>query len=151
MEGHGRTAGVGETTGSRSGAPCPSHQNSNAEWWPWRVKNLWEIAQKISIRNNTVTNGTKRWRDMAELPAKDRLQDLSRPGAPDKFMPEAGIDIVVLGDHDCRHNPDFYKTIQNVRHPKKPRHQCRQRQPVQFFSHFPIPTVMPQFIQPNVR
>jgi len=38
-----------------------------------------EMAQKLSIRNNTVTQWTKRWIDRADLPAKDRLQDPSRP------------------------------------------------------------------------
>ena len=63
-----------------------------------------EIAQKLSMRNNTVTIWTKRWRDMADLPAKDRLQDLSRPGAPDKFTPEQLCQIIAIACEDPRNH-----------------------------------------------
>ena len=35
-----------------------------------------DIAQEIGIRNNTVSIWTARWRDMADIPVEDRLQDL---------------------------------------------------------------------------
>ena len=55
-----------------------------------------EIAQELSIRNNTVTTWIARWRDLTNKSVEDRLQDASRPGAPDKFTPEQLCQIIAI-------------------------------------------------------
>ena len=55
-----------------------------------------EIAQELSIRNKTVTTWIARWRDLTNKSVEDRLQDASRPGAPDKFTPEQLCQIIAI-------------------------------------------------------
>ncbi len=55
-----------------------------------------EIAQELSIRNNTVTTWIARWRDLSNKSVEDRLQDSSRPGVPDKFTPEQLCQIFAI-------------------------------------------------------
>ena len=67
-----------------------------------------EIAQELGIRNNTVSIWTARWRDMADMPVEDRLQDLPRPGAPDKFTPEQLCQIIAVA---CENPEDHGRPV----------------------------------------
>ena len=42
----------------------------------------------------------KRWLQMSHRPVAERLQDLPRPGAPDKFTPEQLCRIIALACED---------------------------------------------------
>ena len=55
-----------------------------------------EIAQALGIRNNTVTTWIARWKVTSDIPAANRLHDLPRPGAPDKFTPEQLCQIIAV-------------------------------------------------------
>lgn len=72
-----------------------------------------EIAQKLGIRNNTVTTWIARWRDKADLPVEERLEDLPRPGAPDKFTPEQLCQIIAIA---CEEPKDHGRPITHWTH-----------------------------------
>ena len=55
-----------------------------------------EIAQTLGIRNNTVTTWIARWKVTSDIPAANRLHDLPRSGAPDKFTPEQLCQIIAV-------------------------------------------------------
>ena len=55
-----------------------------------------EIARCLMINKETVTTWIKRWNDKHDLEAHDRLKDLPRPGAPDKFTPEQVCQLIAL-------------------------------------------------------
>ena len=55
-----------------------------------------DIAQKLDVLNNVITNWTARWHELANKPIRERLQDLPRPGAPDTFTPEQLCQIIAL-------------------------------------------------------
>lgn len=55
-----------------------------------------EIARRLMINKETVTTWLKRWNDRPEIEVHDRLKDLPRPGAPDKFTPEQVCRIIAL-------------------------------------------------------
>jgi len=54
------------------------------------------IAAELGVGNQVVTIWTKRWCETVGKPVRERLQDLPRPGAPDKFTPEQHCLIVAL-------------------------------------------------------
>lgn len=54
------------------------------------------IATALGVESHVVTTWTKRWHDMADKPIQERLEDLPRPGAPDKFTPEQLCRIIAL-------------------------------------------------------
>jgi transposase len=72
-----------------------------------------EIAQKLSTRNNTVSTWTARWKEMADKPVEDRLQDLPRPGAPDKFTPEQLCQIIAIA---CEKPQDHGRPVTHWTH-----------------------------------
>jgi len=72
-----------------------------------------EIAAELGIRNNTVTVWAARWRDMADRPVQDRLQDAPRPGAPDKFTPEQLCQIIAIA---CEPPADHGRPITHWTH-----------------------------------
>ena len=55
-----------------------------------------EIAQRLMINKETVTTWVKSWNDCPEAEAHERLKDLPRPGAPDKFTPEQVCLIIAM-------------------------------------------------------
>jgi putative transposase len=55
-----------------------------------------EIARRLMINKETVTTWVKRWNDSPEAGAHERLKDLPRPGAPDKFTPEQVCLIIAM-------------------------------------------------------
>ena len=55
-----------------------------------------EIARRLMINKETVTIWVKRWNDCPEAEAHERLKDLPRPGAPDKFTPEQVCLIIAM-------------------------------------------------------
>jgi putative transposase len=55
-----------------------------------------EIARRLMINKETVTTWVKRWNDRPEAEAHERLKDLPRPGAPDKFTPEQVCLIIAM-------------------------------------------------------
>jgi putative transposase len=54
------------------------------------------IAGELGVGNQLVTIWTKRWCETVGKPVLERLQDLPRSGAPDKFTPEQHCLIVAL-------------------------------------------------------
>jgi putative transposase len=54
------------------------------------------IAAELGVGDQVVTIWTKRWCDTEDKPVLERLQDLPRSGAPDKFTPEQHCLIVAL-------------------------------------------------------
>jgi len=52
-----------------------------------------EIARRLMINKETVTTWVKRWNDSPEAEVHERLKDLPRPGAPDKFTPEQCVSL----------------------------------------------------------
>lgn len=63
-----------------------------------------EIARRLMINKETVTTWVKRWNDSSEAEVHERLKDLPRPGAPDKFTPEQVCRIIALA---CE-SPEIY-------------------------------------------
>lgn len=63
-----------------------------------------EIARRLMINKETVTTWVKRWNDKQDMGVHDRLKDLPRPGAPDKFTPEQVCRFIALA---CE-NPETY-------------------------------------------
>lgn len=63
-----------------------------------------DIAQKLDVLNNVVTNWTARWHELSDKPAWERLQDLPRLGAPDTFTPEQLCQIIALA---CEKPEDY--------------------------------------------
>ena len=63
-----------------------------------------DIAQKLDVRDNVITNWTRRWHETVGQLVRERLQDLPRPGAPDTFTPEQLCKIVALG---CENPMDY--------------------------------------------
>ena len=60
------------------------------------IKHL-AIAWELGIsQENVITTWIKRWLAMSDRPVAERLQDLPRPGAPDKFTPEQLCQIIAL-------------------------------------------------------
>ncbi len=55
-----------------------------------------EVAQRLTIRNNTVTTWVARWNALPDHSVQSRLQDLPRSGAPDKFTPEQCCKIIAI-------------------------------------------------------
>ena len=55
-----------------------------------------EIARRLMINKETVTTWVKRWNDSPEAETHERLKDLPRPGAPDKFTPEQVCLIIAM-------------------------------------------------------
>lgn len=55
-----------------------------------------EIARRLMINKETVTTWVKRWNDRPEAEVRERLKDLPRPGAPDKFTPEQVCPIIAM-------------------------------------------------------
>ena len=72
-----------------------------------------EIAQELSIRNNTVTTWIARWRDLSNKSAEDRLQDSPRSGAPDKFTPEQLCQIIAIA---CEKPEDHGRPVTHWTH-----------------------------------
>jgi len=54
------------------------------------------IAAELGVDNQVVTIWTKRWCNTSDKPVMERLRDLPRSGAPDKFTPEQHCLIVAL-------------------------------------------------------
>ena len=63
-----------------------------------------EIARRLMINQETVTTWVKRWNANPEAEEHDRLKDLPRSGAPDKFTPEQVCQLIALA---CE-NPEIY-------------------------------------------
>ena len=55
-----------------------------------------DIARKLDVNNNVITDWTARWHKLADKPIHERLQDLPRSGKPDKFTPEQLCKIIAL-------------------------------------------------------
>ena len=53
------------------------------------------IAAELGVGNQLVTIWTKRWCETVGKPVMERLEDLPRSGAPDKFTPEQHCRAVV--------------------------------------------------------
>ena len=64
-----------------------------------------DIAQKLEIRKDTVTDWTVRWHNTSDKPVKERLMDLPRSGAPDTFTPEQLCLIIAIS---CE-SPETYE------------------------------------------
>ncbi len=62
------------------------------------------IAKKLDVNNNVITDWTARWHEMANKPIHERLQDLPRSGTPNKFSPEQLCKIIALS---CE-KPEYY-------------------------------------------
>ena len=54
------------------------------------------LTRRLMINKETVTTWVKRWNDSPEAGAHERLKDLPRPGAPDKFTPEQVCLIITM-------------------------------------------------------
>jgi hypothetical protein len=55
------------------------------------------IAWEVGISHeNVITTWIKRWLQLSDRPVVERLQDLPRPGAPDRFTPEQLCQIIAL-------------------------------------------------------
>lgn len=63
-----------------------------------------DIAQKLDVQNNVVTNWTARWHELSDKSVRERLRDLPRPGAPDTFTPEQLCQIIALA---CEKPEDY--------------------------------------------
>jgi transposase len=71
------------------------------------------IAQKLDVQNNIITNWTARWHKLANKPVRERLQDLPRPGTPDTFTPEQLCQIIALS---CEKPEDYGRPITHWTH-----------------------------------
>jgi transposase len=67
-----------------------------------------DIARKLDVNNNVITDWTARWHEQADKPIHERLQDLPRSGAPDKFTPEQLCKIIALS---CEKPEDYNRPI----------------------------------------
>ena len=67
-----------------------------------------EIAKKLEISNNVVTEWTARWHALADMPIHTRLHDLPRSGKPSKFTPEQCCKIIALS---CEPPEDYGRPI----------------------------------------
>ncbi len=67
-----------------------------------------DIAQKLDVLNNGITNWTARWHELADKPVWERLQDLPRLGAPDTFTPEQLCQRIALS---CEKPKDYDRPI----------------------------------------
>lgn len=67
-----------------------------------------DIAKKLDVNNNVITDWTARWYEMADKPIHERLQDLPRSGKPDKFTPEQLCKIIALS---CEKPEDYGRSI----------------------------------------
>jgi putative transposase len=72
-----------------------------------------EIAQKLDVRNNLISDWTARWHEMADKPVRERLQDLPRPGAPDTFAPEQLCQIIAIA---CESPTDYGRPMTHWTH-----------------------------------
>jgi transposase len=72
-----------------------------------------DIARKLGVGNNAITNWTSRWHDTAGKAVRERLQDLPRPGAPDTFTPEQLCQIIALS---CEKPMDYGRPITHWTH-----------------------------------
>lgn len=72
-----------------------------------------DIAQKLDVQNNIVTNWTVRWYELVDKPVRERLQDLPRPGAPDTFTPEQLCKIIALS---CEKPEDHGRPVTHWTH-----------------------------------
>ncbi len=63
-----------------------------------------DIAAQLRVKSHVVTTWTKRWLEKSEEPVEQRLKDLPRPGAPDKFTPEQLCQIIALA---CESPQDY--------------------------------------------
>ena len=64
-----------------------------------------DIAQKLEIRKDTVTDWTVRWHNTSDKPVQERLMDLPRSGAPDTFTPKQLCQIIAIS---CE-SPETYE------------------------------------------
>lgn len=71
------------------------------------------IAAELGVGNQVVTIWTKRWCETVGKPVLQRLQDLPRSGAPDKFTPEQHCLIVALS---CEKPTDHERPITDWTH-----------------------------------
>jgi putative transposase len=55
-----------------------------------------DIAEKLNVAKNTISTWTARWNIKTNCPIEERLQDLPRPGTPDKFTPEQLCQITAI-------------------------------------------------------
>lgn len=67
-----------------------------------------DIARKLDVNNNVITDWTARWHKEVEKPIHERLQDLPRSGTPDKFTPEQLCKIIALS---CEKPEDYERPI----------------------------------------
>ena len=67
-----------------------------------------DIARKLDVNNNVITDWTARWHELADKPILERLQDLPRSGKPDKFTPEQLCKIIALS---CEKPEDYNRPI----------------------------------------
>jgi putative transposase len=72
-----------------------------------------DIARKLDVRDNVITNWTKRWHETAGKLVRERLQDLPRSGAPDTFTPEQLCKIIALA---CENPIDHGRPITHWTH-----------------------------------
>ena len=72
-----------------------------------------DIARKLDVRDNVITNWTTRWHETAGKLVGERLQDLPRSGAPDTFTPEQLCKIVALA---CENPVDYGRPITHWTH-----------------------------------
>jgi len=72
-----------------------------------------DIAQKLGVRLNAITDWTARWYEMADKPVRERLQDLPRPGAPDTFTPEQLCQMIAIA---CESPADHGRPITHWTH-----------------------------------
>ena len=72
-----------------------------------------EIAQKLDVKNNVITNWTARWHELNNKPVRERLQDLPRPGSPDTFTPEHLCQMIALS---CEKPEDYGRPITHWTH-----------------------------------
>ncbi|MCK5355259.1 MAG: helix-turn-helix domain-containing protein [Methyloprofundus sp.] len=81
------------------------------------------IAQKLDVQNNIITNWTVRWHELADKPAWERLQDLPRPGTPDTFTPEQLCKIIALS---CEKPEDYGRPITHWTHKELAKEAIKQ-------------------------
>ena len=67
-----------------------------------------DIAKKLAVRNNVISDWTARWHKMSDKPVRERLQDLPRPGAPDTLTPEQLCHIIAIA---CESPTDYGRPI----------------------------------------
>ncbi|MCK5192145.1 MAG: helix-turn-helix domain-containing protein [Methylococcales bacterium] len=82
-----------------------------------------DIAQKLDVQNNIVTNWTARWHELANKPVRERLQDLPRPGAPDTFTPEQLCQLIALS---CEKPEDYGRPITHWTHKELAKEAIKQ-------------------------